>query len=508
MQLIDAAAASLALALACGLAASQRQEERDLGEARRCAWQLAQLSAGALRWAEAHRDGLAADAAPCRRLQGRELQASGALPFEIAPATGFGQPLEVHACLKEGRAFGIALAKGLPRGPEGGPPAGAGAAGRLYRAYSLPAARALACGLALPPEGMPAYGSLPLGQARSADAQTQAGPIRPPDMASFFGLPDPGPGTVFAASAGAPAGGDADYLRRVRSPGLEDRTAMAAPLSLEGHAAAGLGGLGLAPLGEGRLLAEGRPAARASAFAQACRESQASAAGALGSLDGRLAFASPEADGAQDAQDGQNGQAAGGAPGVLLACLNSRPRTLASTPERLILRDARPAAQGELVPKPWCPRGSRPRLDLIQAASPGSFGSAPGTHVLTQIDASADGGSMRVAVTPAAADSRIEGFRASAEEADGAWRVRLERRRTVSSSSLSNWEPLADWMGASCRECTVSDASWEEDPDARALALVSCVPDAAARDADLAAAPAAPAQGRPRPDAGPRLAER
>ena len=482
MQLFDAALASLALALACGLAAAQRHDEAGRHEARRCAWQLAQLGAGALRSAEAEREVLAAGQQPCRRLDAQDLRRQGELPFALPSVNSYGQTLEAYACVKEGRTYGIALARGLPRQPAGasGAERDADVQRRLYRAFALPFAQALAGGCALPPAGLP-------GQGQGAQALAD------------FGLPDPGPGSVFAVLQGSLAGSDADYLRRARTPGLEDRSAMTAPLSLQGHAAAGAASLQLLPLQQGRLLQAGSLVDGAKAFAEACRQAPADATGSLASLDGRLAFAwTPAADQAgqagQEGQDGQDGQHGEGVsagtppPGSLLACLASKPRSLAASPALFQPREARTVLQGGLVPKPWCPRGSRPRLDLLPAASGGSTGSAPGTHVLTRLEASADAsaGGLVLNAQPASEEARIEGVRVQAEDAGEAWRVRLERRRTSSARSLGNWGPLSSWRGVLCQNCLVRDAVWEEDPDASVLALVSCTPESQAGQSQAA----------------------
>ncbi|MBQ2475679.1 MAG: hypothetical protein II515_00200, partial [Desulfovibrio sp.] len=393
MQLFDAVIACLGLALACGLATAQRHEEQSGHEARRCAWQLAQLGAGALRSAEALREDLAAGESPCQRLDAEALRQQGQLVPELPAVNSLGQALEAYACLKEGRTYGIALARGLPRKPRGeaGPEADPDVQLSLYLRYALPFSKALDQSFALPPAELPAAAMQPV----TSQSGTASGASEPAQMLADFGLAHPGPGSVFVLFAGTACGEDADYLRRVCTPGLEDRSAMAAPLSLQGQAASGAAGLQLLPLQQGRLVQAGRLIAGPAAFAEACQEASADAAGSLASLDGRLAFAwtaarhQPAAappsggsgEGEEDSGTGQTGQT--GQAGDLLACLASKPRTLQATPALFQPRDARQVQQGGLVPKPWCPRGSRPRLDLLPAASGGSTGSAPGTHVLT-----------------------------------------------------------------------------------------------------------------------------
>ncbi|MBR6466991.1 MAG: hypothetical protein IKT16_02430, partial [Desulfovibrio sp.] len=303
MQLFDAVIASLALALACGLAANQRHGEQSAHEARRCAWQLAQLGAGALRSAEALRADLAAGEQPCRRLDAEALRQQGALVQELPAVNSFGQTLEAYACLKEGRTYGIALARGLPRRPldEAGLQADPDVQGRLYLRYALPFSKALDQGFALPPAerlqpetvqpGTNQAGSNLAGSNLAGTASGAGGHAEPAQLLADFGLAHPGPGSVFVLRAGTACGEDADYLRRVRTPGLEDRAVMAAPLSLQGQAASGAAGLQLLPLQQGRLVQAGRLLASPSAFAEACQEASAHAAGSLASLDGRLAFA-------------------------------------------------------------------------------------------------------------------------------------------------------------------------------------------------------------------------
>jgi hypothetical protein len=492
MQLFDAVIACLGLALACGLATAQRHEEQSGHEARRCAWQLAQLGAGALRSAEALREDLAAGESPCQRLDAEALRQQGQLVPELPAVNSLGQALEAYACLKEGRTYGIALARGLPRKPRGeaGPEADPDVQLSLYLRYALPVSKALYQSFALPPAELPAAAMQPV----TSQSGTASGASEPAQMLADFGLAHPGPGSVFVLLAGTACGEDADYLRRVCTPGLEDRSAMAAPLSLQGQAVSGAAGLQLLPLQQGRLVQAGRLIAGPAAFAEACQEASADAAGSLASLDGRLAFAwtaarhQPAAappsggsgEGEEDSGTGQTGQT--GQAGDLLACLASKPRTLQATPALFQPRDARQVQQGGLVPKPWCPRGSRPRLDLLPAASESGVGSAPGTHVLTRFTASAgstgsSASGIVLSTVPSLEDARLEGFRASASDEGEAWRVRIERRRTSSGKSLANWKPLASWRGMLCQSCLVREAEWEEDAGASVLALRSCVPE-------------------------------